>query len=454
MRAAWRWFFLFVLAVVAGCQPNDSFSVNRPRLSATAAAIVPNPHSIEGYADAVSVYPGCTIEFKVHAPNNHFSIDFSRYGRLGAPELLLTVSDLPGGPQDYPEDAYKNGAQWCTSYRLEVPSEWPSGLYDARLYDGAASFDLLFVVKSPPGAEASIALFSSTNTWQAYNDWGGASFYRCFIPECSGGTYSTLVTLDRPNPGASGSLHLAAGERFILGWLEDNHYPYSMLTDSDLHQDPSALQPFNTVIVNTHSEYWSKEMYDALQGFHDAGGNILYLSGNGIYWKVTFQGRQMEVRKDGGIHEHTGERGGLWRNLERPEAALLGVRYDGRHYPNCGPYLVRPGFASHWIFAGTGLQDGDAFGASGLNRATCPSGAASGWEMDGVDPTFRPPGLQVIAEGLVDGGAGADMTYYEASDQAPYGAVFSVGSITFGGSLAVDADLSQVITNVLAHYGN
>jgi len=455
MRFALRWLLPFVLGGIGGCQPSDSpFSVNNYRLSQNAAAIVPNPHSIEGYADAVTVFPGSTIEFKVHAPNNHFNIDFSRYGSLGSPELVLTVSDLPGSAQDYPEDAYKNGAQWCTSYSFEVPWEWPSGLYNARLYDGTASFNLLFVVRSPPGCEARIALLSSTNTWQAYNDWGGASFYRCGIPVCSGGTYSTLVSLDRPNPVASSAMHLAAGERFILGWLENNYYPYSMLTDSDLHGDPSALQPFSTVIVNTHSEYWSKEMYDALQAFHDGGGNILYLSGNGIYWKVTLQGRQMEVRKDSGIHEQTGERGGLWRALGRPEAALLGVRYDGRHYPNCGPYVVRPGFASHWIFAGTGLQDGDAFGASGLNRATCASGAASGWEMDGVDPTFRPPSLQLIAEGVVDGGAGADMTYYETSDQPPYGGVFSVGSITFGGSLAVDPNLSQIIANVLVHYGN
>jgi len=454
MKSLQRW--LLMLGLVVGCGALASpptLSQRTGRLSGP-RDLIENPHPIEGYADAVSVLPGATLEVKVHSPNGRFNIDFSRYGAFGVPQLLLTVTDLAGGPQDYDEDAYRNGAGWSTSYFLEVPPEWPSGLYNARLYDGVGSFNLNFIVKSAPGAEAAIALLSSTNTWQAYNDWGGASFYRCNISHCSGGTYSTLVTLDRPNPGASASMHLVAGERFILGWLEANNYSYSMLSDSDLHSDPDALQPFSTAILSTHTEYWSREMYDALQRFHERAGNILYLSGNGIYWKVTFAGRQMEVRKDGGIHEQTGERGGLWRNLERPEAALLGVRYDGRQYPDCGPYVVRPGFASHWIFAGTRLQDGDAFGASGLNRATCPCGAASGWEMDGVDATYRPPGLQLIAEGLVDGGAGADMTYYEASSQAPYGAVFSVGSITFGGSLAVDADLSRIIANVLAHYGN
>jgi hypothetical protein len=447
----------WAIAVAWACQPGDQF-VSAPAFTRSAISVnapaPPNPHSIEGYSDSLSVFPGDIIEFKVHAPNYRFNIEFSRYSRLGSPELLLTATDIPGIPQDYSDDAYKDGAQWSTSYSLAVPGDWKSGLYNARLFDGTASFDLLFMVKAVPGYESNIALVASTNTWQAYNDWGGASFYRCGIPVCSGGTYSTLVTLDRPNPGAASSMHLAAGERFIIDWLEANGYSYSLLSDSDLHGDPAALQPYGTVIISTHSEYWSQQMYDALQSFHNAGGNILYLSGNGIYWKVTFQGRQMEVRKDGGLHEHTGERGGLWRNLGRPEAALLGVRYDGRGYPNCGPYVVRPGQGSHWILAETGLQDGDSFGSSGLNTATCASGAASGWEMDGTDATYRPPGLVVVAEGLVDGGAGADMTYYEGATQTPHGGVFSVGSITFGGSLAVDSSLSRIIGNVLSHYGS
>jgi hypothetical protein len=442
-------------AAFLACQLGDgSFSASLIGRQAVVDNAPPNPHAIEGYADTVSVAVGEVINFKVHAPNGHFNIDFGRYGSLGTPELVSTVTDIPGTPQDYADDAYKNGAQWSTSYSLQVPCEWTSGLYNARLYDGTASFNLLFVVKPAPGSEANIALLASTNTWQAYNDWGGASFYRCGIPVCSGGTYSTLVTLDRPNPGAAGSMHLAGGERFIIRWLETNGYHYSMLSDSDLHGDPTALQPFSTVMISTHSEYWSKEMYDALQCFHDSGGNILYLSGNGIYWKVTFAGRQMEVQKGGGIHEQTGERGGLWRNLARPEAALLGVRYDARHYPDCGPYVVRSGQASSWIFAGTGLQDGDSFGISGLNTATCASGAASGWEQDGIDPAHQPPDLVFLAEGLVDGGAGADMTYYEAASDPPSGGVFSVGSITFGGSLAVDPNLSQIVSNVLTHYGN
>ena len=89
-----------------------------------------------------------------------------------------------------------------------------------------------------------------------------------------------------------------------------------------------------------------------------------------------------------------------------------------------------------------------------MNTATCASGAASGWEQDGIDATYRPPGLVFLAEGLVDGGAGADMTYYETTTDPPSGGVFSAGSITFGGSLAIDSSLSQIITNVLTHYRN
>jgi hypothetical protein len=66
--------------------------------------------------------------------------------------------------------------------------------------------------------------------------------------------------------------------------------------------------------------------------------------------------------------------------------------------------------------------------------------------------------LSVVARGWIPpekaGGPhlwGADMTYYETPQG---GAVFSAGSITFGGALQGDAVLTRMIKNVLEHFGN
>jgi hypothetical protein len=59
--------------------------------------------------------------------------------------------------------------------------------------------------------------------------------------------------------------------------------------------------------------------------------------------------------------------------------------------------------------------------------------------------------LETLATGVFDGtGPGADMIYYEHSGG---GFVFSVGSLTFGGSLVVDAIIQQLMHNVLSRAG-
>jgi hypothetical protein len=132
----------------------------------------------------------------------------------------------------------------------------------------------------------------------------------------------------------------------------------------------------------------------------------------------------------------------------------------------------------HLLFAGTDRSNGDTLGDDGLNRdpnRETRNGKASGWEVDtsrgrgatglptacdldeanlpptGVPPSALPDGLVVLAQGLPDGTApGADMTYY---DHPGGGFVFSVGSITFGGSLVVDAALSTLVQNVIHRAG-
>ena len=71
---------------------------------------------------------------------------------------------------------------------------------------------------------------------------------------------------------------------------------------------------------------------------------LLYLSGNGVYWKVTWDStcRIMEIRKDGKPHYQNGEQGGLWRNLGRPEHAVLGVGYVRPGYMTFAPYKSKP----------------------------------------------------------------------------------------------------------------
>jgi hypothetical protein len=406
---------------------------------------VTNRHAIEGYARRISAAAGTCLPLYIHAPSRIYSLKVVRYG--AAEEALFHDPCVEGHPQDYRADAFENGARWRRSYTLALGAGWRSGLYSARLSAaGGASFELAFIVRNPrPPAAGGLAVLASTNTWQAYNNWGGASIYVNDIDDGLQRADAFIVHSQRPNPAASpldGPGHLARGERYVLGWLEKNNISYDLVADIDLHESPGLLAPYQTLLINTHSEYWTEEMYEALETFQARGGNLIYLSGNGLYWKALIRGQRMEVRSDHSAHTLAGEAGGRWRALGRPEWRMLGIGFTkagGRS--RYRPYRVLA--PEHWIFEHTGVREGDLIGAKGLN------GAASGWEIDKLDRTRRPPGLVHLAKGANRWGSGADLVYFP---HAGGGAVFSTGSITFGGSLAVDPVLSRMLLNVIARF--
>jgi hypothetical protein len=418
------------------------------------AGYVANTHAIEGYSDKISVAPGETIALKVHSPRPTFSIEFLRLGLQR--QSLLTATGVTGVVQHYPNDAVRTGANWATSYTLTIPSDWTSGMYAARLYsDDGAEFYVTFIVRNTnPGSTARLGVLASTNTWTAYNSWGGGSFYTYTLPDGQGQRLSSTTVISqythfsRPNPSATpmgNGGHLANGEQHIIKWLEREGYGYEMLTDMDFHNTPSLLTRYSTLIINTHSEYWTSQMYTALETFLNQGGKLLYLSGNGIYWKVTVANGRLEVRKDGGKHVQTGETGGLWRNLGRAEHRILGVGYTGTGANTSAPYQVKA--PSHFVFAGTGVATNTLIGNSGLNLF---GGKASGWETDKRLSGQTPSNAILLALGTNASSGGAQMLYF---DRAAGGSVFSVGSINFGGSLIVDPVLTRMVRNVLSHYG-
>jgi putative cell wall-binding protein len=412
----------------------------------TARSLMPqeNTHFIEGYSDKKSYTPGQTIDLFIHSPAANYSIDFIRFGQQN--NLVHSVRSIPGKKQNYYSDAYAEGALWEKSYSYQIPSNWSSGMYAAKIFDGKNEFYITFIVKDK--SSKNIAVLASTNTWEAYNSWGGKSLYS-HERKNNKLYYKEIVSFQRPNPGATpigNEGHLANGERHILSWLEKYRYPYSILTDMDVHQQPNRLKEFDAVIVSTHSEYWTTSMYNALKAYLNNGGNVLYLSGNGIYWRSAIKGQQIEVKKDGGYHSFTKEKGGLFYQTGTPETALVGVGYRSTGFSVPAPYQVVN--SSHWIFKGTGVKKGSRIGTRGLNTVKGSSGGASGWETDQVDRN-TPKNYVMLAKGTNTNGAGAHMIYY---DHTGGGGVFSTGSITFGGSLAVDNQLTQMVKNVLNRF--
>ena len=97
-------------------------------------------------------------------------------------------------------------------------------------------------------------------------------------------------------------------------------------------------------MTGSHPEYHTPRMLDAFQTYRDTGGRLVYLGGNGFYWKIARQPLQpgvIEIRRaEGGIrawaadagesyHQLDGGYGGLWRRNGRPPQALTGLGVFG-----------------------------------------------------------------------------------------------------------------------------
>ena len=450
---------------------------------------------IEGYCVPLVASPGDRIEFKVSSSTD-YDVTYLRLKMQDDQSVGLPLSEpqrLVGGKQDIPLEPW-NGCRWATSFPLDVPLNWRSGMYAAMCTDlGGEKSYIVFIVRPDSAADTSVAVLANTITWNAYDGWGGRSKY--------GDPPSSLLSFERPFPGTSpvddGQVnHLTRGELFVLNWLEDSGYNVHVYADTDFHNGIPDLSTYDVLILNTHPEYFTAQMIDHLEAYLAGGGSVAYLGGNGVFELCELHDAVAEFY--GGDPSQGRERNFL-RNQSppRPEREILGVAYlfnnfiynGDRVFCKPAPYAVE--MAEHRLFSGTGLRNGDLIGRVGLNRRageTPEFGAASGWEMDSSDdaaapqgstvnawlsgsPVYgadgslsydeagqvklgsdrgnHPPNLELLARGTNDplqGPVSAHMTYYRHPGG---GAVFSVGSLTFGGSLAVDSDLQHIVRNML-----
>lgn len=406
---------------------------------------------VTGYPKPLSVEPGGPVELKLSALTETTAmmqvvrLRENADGSVGVPVGTASVVSVPH--QEVGVTAWQTGCAWATNATVTVDPTWRSGYYAARVTTGDGRVvDLVFVVR-PGAVRKDLLLLANTNTWNAYNAWGGVSNYNGF---------ADVVTLsfERPNPEAAtranlGGVyqwnHLTAAEIWFATWLEDAGYEFDVCTDHDLHQGTPDLTGYKGVVMSTHPEYWSLEMAQRLKDYVAGGGRVLYLGGNGIFRNTTFaaDGSAMTTGSEPPYYAAN-----AWgQTLDT--RTLLGVAYDinrdqGHTNDRSGYVIDLP---SHPFLAGTGLTAGAVVGLQGRN-----GGGACGWEVDcsldtGDGNGPPPPGLQLIAHGQIAyDGYTAHMTYY---DNPAGGFVFSVGSLTFCGSVPVDTNLAKIVRNAL-----
>src|SRR6056300_241948 len=412
--------------------------------------------------------------------------------------------------------------EWDSDFELVVPDDMPSGIYIMRI-EAEGHYDAMpFFVCPPLGKRrADLCVLVSTFTYTIYGNHARPDFAPSWLEKISAwkaypnnpsqyrhyglSTYNNHTdgsgichashkrVLFNLRPGyltfgeatCSGLRHFQA-DSHLIAWLHNQNIDYDIITDDELDRDGvAAISGYKAVVTGSHPEYHTSETLDALRDYRDNGGGLVYLGGNGFYWRIVRHPEDpalLEIRRsEDGLrawasepgeyyNAFDGSYGGLWRRNGRPPQQLVGIGFTAQGNFVGMPYKrVCYDKNMDWVFEG--IKDdllGD-FGFSGHG--------AAGFELDRRDEKLdEGQDIITLAQSYDEGNRfilvpeemlthltnlsgspeadakRADMVYFKTANG---GQVFAVGSITFCGSLPwnnYDNNISTLLRNVVRKF--
>lgn len=379
--------------------------------------------TVEAAFPLESYGPNSTAHLVITDRALQVSIEIRHVGPESGPVARLGNDVMTGVPVSKKYSIGRVSGRRIVNVRL---GDWPSGVYFVQLTaPGGRVGYAPFVLRPKHLGENRVAVVMPTQTWQAYNhrddngDGKADTWYAC---ACQHTARLGRPFLDRGTPP-----HFKYYEIPFLRWLSRTHPDVDIISDAELkatsgHQLADA---YSLLIFSGHHEYVTTHEFDAVTDFRNRGGNLIFLSANNFYWKIVIHGRVMyRVIK--------------WRDLGRPEAALLGVEYfhndSGEHR---GDWIVRNAQHFAWLLAGTGLGNGGSISNGGI-------------EADHVT-SASPRSTRVVAEipNLYGPGMTAQMTYYEKGGAK----VFAAGAFTLAGGVR-QPKVEQLMENLWKRMAN
>lgn len=458
--------------------------------------------SIQGFATDISVNQGERVDFKINS-QAAYRLDIYRMGYYqgNGARLVGSITPLPGINQPacltHAATGLIDCGNWAVSASWTAPNTATSGIYFARIsrLDTGGASHIFFVVRNDAG-HSDLLFQTADATWQAYNDYGGNSFY---TGSPVGRAYK--VSYNRPfhTRVYEPESWVFNAEYPMVRWLEANGYDVSYSAQVDSERHAALLQNHRVWLANGHDEYWSGSQRAHIQAARDAGLHLAFFSGNTLFWKTRWENNIVDATGTLGAdayrtlvcYKETHANGpldpldaapdwtwtGTWRDPRfsppadggQPENALVGslFRMNGGNAAITVPQA--DGRMRFW--RGTSVA---ALG-SGQTATLAPGSIGAEWDDD-EDNGFRPAGLFGLSSTPISDSSNYLLDYgsnYGAGTathkltlyKAPSGAwVFASGTYQWSWGLdanhdrsylgaATDIRMQQATVNLLADMG-
>jgi hypothetical protein len=243
-------------------------------------------------------------------------------------------------------------------------------------------------------------------------------------------------------------------------------------TCRDLHFTAPSPKDYRLLVFAGHHEYWTAQMRNSVEGFAASGGNVAFFGGNVCWWqiRISADGTQLSCYKVAGLDPVSATADHVFTTVhwfddlvKRPETALTGVGWlgdDGAYGDQEHVFKVKN--ADSWVFAGTGLANGETFGGySSVNGGPIDSSVCGGetdrLQTNGPNGLNSPPNYTLAS--IYD-------LYYKTLEVGTMGVFSPPGSsgvvfdaATVNWALGLDRDgqswntIDQITLNVLAKLG-
>ncbi len=435
-----------------------------------------------GYADRMSAKQGESLDLHISNSRSYYDVQIFREGARR--ELMTTIEDLCGAMHEIPERGYEEGFGWPVATTLNIPDDWRSGVYIAQFPSGQGIREIFFVVR-PREPRSPMLLTMATNTYAAYNNVGGKCFYTYISTDRE---QADVVSFQRPLQSEMlGNFYI--WDQFFVAWLDSEGYEVDYAINADHDAEPDLLSHYKANLRIGHDEYNSRGECEQLQQFVKNGGNFILFAGNCFCHEVNYLDDFTKLRcykphyHDMPTPENPETQ--FWVRKENMRQRTIGVTYssfvhaktdtpgkffapvtdDGKygHFQVCD--------STHWLYEGTGLEDGDEFGredsiAGGeLDAAeiTLVDGKPAFTGNDGVSTHYR---ILAIADAKIlddrrmspDGsGTGGEAEAYGtvAINETEFeGTIFNAATVEWGhGLYRDDSPVVQMTRNVLNRLG-
>ena len=445
---------------------------------------VARSNQIEGFTTDFSINSGQSVDFKINVNGTQsqtlpYKLEIFRLGYYGGDgaTLVATINNADGTVQPNPlYDAslgMVDAGNWSVTDSWSVPADAVSGVYIARLQRldtngnpiSGATNQIPFIVRND-NVGSDIVLQTSDTTWQAYNAWWGnngqigANFYGdasgtinhpdVADPGLGAQDRAYALSYNRPfvtdigGPASGPWDYLYGADYAAIYWLEQNGYDVSYMSGIDADrlgtswfQDAQGNLLTKAYISVGHDEYWSGAQRANVEAARDAGVNLLFWSGNEVYWKTRYQssidasatdyrtlvsyketwanGDPNAPPQDYANIDPSNEWTGTWRDLRfvnsvdangvpiatgaTPENSLTGQLFLGDGTREFGAALDVPAeYTDLRYWRGTAVENSNG------TFDIAPGLIGYEWNTSPVDE-YRPAGLIKLSETLINWGA-------------------------------------------------